>query len=485
MLRVFWCECGQKMKAPIESLGKTGKCVSCGRPITVTLENTAPDDAKSRPKPPPGTASQPPEEENPDVRDELLYESERMSAEEADAAASTPVETAEVYSGRGREMAPESERRGPPPKPRSVGPPPPPPRRHAAAEAHDRFSFDSFGHALDLAIDPRKNGFVVLVGLVCSLGLLILMLVGLGLGGAAAKTAESSPGAALGIAALAGVLCTILGILWVMGCVTVAMGGVSRMVAVQMNEGRRATLGEAFNFAASNILGLGFVVVLSWVGLLLVGVIIQAIPRGLMNIPGIGPVLAGLLTIPVFLANLLLICLIFQVVLIPCIMGVENVGATTALARLKNAFAKAGGRILACEILAFPFVLLIVILIVALVSVALAGSMSACVDVDVEGTVQRLGEHMDDIFSWSGVARPDNPWMTDRASEVSVGAMFGLTPQTRRHKEEGAGALVGGRLALLSGVIVQIFLCSFVLVFVTICLVFVYRTSQQKEGSCR
>ncbi len=41
-MRVFWCTCGQKMRVPEERLGRSGRCVRCGKEITVTYANTTP-----------------------------------------------------------------------------------------------------------------------------------------------------------------------------------------------------------------------------------------------------------------------------------------------------------------------------------------------------------------------------------------------------------------------------------------------------------
>lgn len=38
--RVYWCGCGQKMRVLLPKLGRTGRCVACGRRIKPTLENT-------------------------------------------------------------------------------------------------------------------------------------------------------------------------------------------------------------------------------------------------------------------------------------------------------------------------------------------------------------------------------------------------------------------------------------------------------------
>lgn len=43
MHRVYWCECGQKMRVPERLLGQSGACISCGRGITVTMANTTAD----------------------------------------------------------------------------------------------------------------------------------------------------------------------------------------------------------------------------------------------------------------------------------------------------------------------------------------------------------------------------------------------------------------------------------------------------------
>lgn len=43
MHRIYWCDCGQKMRVPAHLLGQTGACISCGRSITVTMANTAAD----------------------------------------------------------------------------------------------------------------------------------------------------------------------------------------------------------------------------------------------------------------------------------------------------------------------------------------------------------------------------------------------------------------------------------------------------------
>ena len=42
MERVFYCECGQKMRVTPDMLGITGPCMRCGRTITPTEENTQP-----------------------------------------------------------------------------------------------------------------------------------------------------------------------------------------------------------------------------------------------------------------------------------------------------------------------------------------------------------------------------------------------------------------------------------------------------------
>jgi hypothetical protein len=54
---ILTCKCGQEMSVPDEAVGKTGRCVSCGRSIKITMKNVRPAPLDVVPLTPPGPSA--------------------------------------------------------------------------------------------------------------------------------------------------------------------------------------------------------------------------------------------------------------------------------------------------------------------------------------------------------------------------------------------------------------------------------------------
>ena len=456
-MRIFYCECGQKMKVAEEMLGKSGKCVGCGRAITVTEANTesegapAPASPGGPPPPPPPPDIGSDLSESPDV-EELLEPAGGMAV--------------------GEEAVP-----APPPPPPSA-PPTAPPRAPsfrpsaapARAAAERAFGIDTILGALDMAFDLRKNVIAIAVGVVCFIGLALLGYVGQ----AILEDGGGDPEQSI----VMGLVVALLMLLWLLACLGMAMGGVARMVTLELDFKQRATVGQGIGFILRQVIGLALVFALLAVGIGLVGVVLKLVLMILLKVPGIGPIVAGALTIPAFLIVLFLVCFALQGVLAPSVMAVENCGAGRAISRLLALIPRAGGRTLAYELMAMSVALPTLIVVFFVFSGALYGATSMSSDVGAVG------------MSYLRSYLPENPMDSSgfgvRPSRRSNVGLF--DPSINRgwrgeEKDEGpkAGVKAGFWLVKVSAGLIGTFFVAFLLVYFTTCLTIIYRAVRQNE----
>ncbi|HIJ64731.1 MAG TPA: hypothetical protein HPP77_02165 [Candidatus Hydrogenedentes bacterium] len=323
MLRVFRCECGQKMKVTPEMLGKAGRCVHCGRVVTPTAGNAPPmpprrSDAapatEERPQPSPVPDSGSDLSEAPDL-EELLVPEEDFEDE---------------YEG-----AEEASRH--PPAPRQ---PPPPPRTRRPEPPQESFGLDTFIRAVDIALDWRKIVVSMALGGICVVGILICIFIG-------AQDNDLIP------------VAIVLGVVWAVAWSGIFAGGVGRLVEIELTERRRAPAREAWRFIGRRFVGLAF----GTLGLVLAAILLGALVNGIVfligMIPWLGPILAGILTLPLFVFNLLLFCVLWNVWIVPCIMAVEDCGAVSAVDRLVQLVVRRAGRLIAYEVIANSIIALV------------------------------------------------------------------------------------------------------------------------------
>jgi len=96
------------------------------------------------------------------------------------------------------------------------------------------------------------------------------------------------------------------------------------------------------------------------------------------GVPFIGPLVAGLLMLPVFLFNLLWICALATAGYLPCVMAIESCGAVQGARRLIELLRKRGGRFIAYQIISSSIIGPVLFFIVVLVGVALGIAGIAC-----------------------------------------------------------------------------------------------------------
>lgn len=327
--------------------------------------------------------------------------------------------------------------------------------------------FDSYLHVMDIAVDVRKLAFAVLVGIAW----LVLTAI---LGWVLLETSAWWLG-------------LFLILLWTCACLGIAVGGVSRAVAIELSEHHRIPLGGIFSFVFRHIAGLSLVVLGVTLAVLLAGLIINGLIVGLGMIPGLGPILVGLLVIPLFLVNLVLWILLLQVLLVPAVMGVEDCSPMTAFTRVLSLIRHHGGRFLAYVAVAGIVVSLVGVFIFFMLAppfmatMATSGGGTAMMPGGPSfssGSISPFIYMMNDMrvpllepeqvahAQWNNPGR--NPW-EDMARQG-----------TSRSQGPGLATRMGTGLAGLSGGILMVSILSLFFVYGVACLVVTYRATQDE-----
>lgn len=311
-MRVFYCDCGQKMRVSESTLGRSGHCPRCRKIVTVTMENTAAEPLA----PPIPDAPASPQQEDMLVPAAGVDASDPPSLEEL----------LEEEAPNAAMSAPQAGLAAPAPPP----PPPPPPRRPAAAQrayvearmaAAQPNAFDTLLRGLNAGLDWRKC-------LLACAALLVWFLVALLLGGIMIMNIPA------GIVLLA---------IWCGAAQGVVQGGLSHMCCAELRERRTQSLMETFAFIGRRILDLCVAIMGAAVVVVVFLAIINTAFAYVSAIQTIGPILAALLLIPVFVFNLLGILLLFSLLMVPCIIAADDCGILPALRRLVRLLLRQGG----------------------------------------------------------------------------------------------------------------------------------------------
>lgn len=167
-------------------------------------------------------------------------------------------------------------------------------------------------YAADLAVDWRKLSFALQLG--------VGWAAGLALCGLLAKDADEW-------AILAGVA---LGLLWTAVCFNWLIGGIGRLVTLQL-EGRRYSRADAWHFVRSHWLAVAFGNCIPILGIGGISLIFVLLVRQLGAVPGIGQTLGALMIVPTFFYCLGALAIVLNSYMLPCIMGIENVGLRQAI----------------------------------------------------------------------------------------------------------------------------------------------------------
>ena len=387
MDRIFVCSCGKKLGVSSEAFGKRAKCPRCGGDIVATEANTTPvvsDEmnlmaalssppptpsepikrAASPPAPPPPPRPSAPPPPPPSPAAAL----ERGTPHFEPAPSQIAVEKQAPQPPPPPPPPPRPTAPQPPPPPRPTAPqPPPPPAPRAAGQ--ERFGFDTLIAAFDLALDRSKILFVLILVLIGAVGLLACF---------GASMALVKPDAGIGTL-LIGFVLALLAVIWTFGIAGVAYGGVARLVEIELTEHRRATMSEAWSFVSRRFLDLIFALL----GVLLAVVISLAIFNAIIyfittKIPGLGPVLGGLLTIPVFLVNLAGLFVLCNASMVPCIIAVEDCSLEKAIRRLVAILPKSAGRLFAYELITVGLAFELVVPLAVLIGLALSSALATC-----------------------------------------------------------------------------------------------------------
>lgn len=315
-MRIFYCDCGQKMRVEENKLGRRGRCVKCGQVVAVTWENTIPEDHAA------GHAAAPPPPPSPGAV---------RSVAGSDLSDAPPVEELlEPVEGPVASVPPPP----PPPPPRQIAPSP---ERavYAVQPQRETNSFDLLLRGINTALDWRKA--------LTALAALIVMFLG-----------------ALPLAVTAYVHPDLYGIvllLWFGACAGLLTGLFARLINIELVEFRRPKLSEAFGFVGRHFMELVLVLVVSVIAALVIGFVVNGLAALVVKLPGVGTLLGALLVIPLFLFNFLLLFSIYNVYSVPCIMAVEDCTAVEAVNRLVRLVSRRLGHLLTLQMLTSAVVL--------------------------------------------------------------------------------------------------------------------------------
>jgi hypothetical protein len=201
-------------------------------------------------------------------------------------------------------------------------PPPPPPAERAKPIARNLWG-DVFLNAISVTFDSHKIALAALIGVVWLIG---IALVGVAMFRPAQHGTE------------------LLSVLRTSACIGIAIGGIARLVEIELSQARRREIAEGLQFILRNLATLPFILLVLALGILLSQAIVNLLVGFLAT--NSGAVLGGILAIPLFLVNLsALVFLALEVPLVPCIMAVEDCGAFAAFLHLNRLFAERGGRL--------------------------------------------------------------------------------------------------------------------------------------------
>lgn len=321
-----------------------------------------------------------------------------------------------------------------------------PPRRPAAGA---KFGFDTLLGAIDMAFDPRKLLFVFCILLIAAVGAAVL---------AGLCVLIMKAQMMLGM----GLLIILLGV-WGSACAGILIGGLARLVDYELVHGARARLGEAWGFVLRHLPGLAFSLLVLFFLNLLTGAIVNGIIYGVGQIPAIGPSLAGILTIPLFLLNLLAILVFINLTMVPAIMAVEDCDLFAALKRLLATLSKRAGRILSYEMAVSIVLWPLVVFVLMLLSSATAVTC-----------VSTSGDSMRSLASSFSPTRSSE----DGGDLLGGGDIFRGSEPKPRSQASDTGKDIGGLISMVSfGVIFAALLC-FVISFLIASLTIVYRAAR-------
>jgi hypothetical protein len=245
--------------------------------------------------------------------------------------------------------------------------PPPPPAERAKPMARNLWG-DVFLNAISVTFDSHKIALAALIGVVWLIG---IALVGVAMFRSAQHGTEL-------LSVLRGMIGGIVfAVVWTSACTGIAIGGIARLVEIELSQARRREIAEGLQFILRNLATLPFILLVLALGILLSQAIVNLLVGFLAT--NSGAVRGGILAIPLFLVNLsALIFLALEVPLVPCIMAVEDCGALAAFLHLNRLFAERGGRLVACQLLALAITWPLILLALGVVVTALVPTLRVC-----------------------------------------------------------------------------------------------------------
>jgi hypothetical protein len=327
-----------------------------------------------------------------------------------------------------------------------------------------QIGFDTYLRVMDVAADTRKLVFAFSIG--------VLWLIGVGIFGYV--------GEAMLRGGTAPWLPVVLSVIWTCAMGGVAIGGTSYSVEVELSEHRRARLSEIYNFVMRHILDLGLIVLVMVLGVLLAGLLFNGLYLFLGSIPGVGPILAGLLVIPVFFVNLLLWIMLLFTTLVPCIIGVERLGMVGAVRALVKLLTRHGPRFLAYAAVAGIVVTMVSLFLIVLVLPPFALSSGGSIISSLGGSSFGSPGTMDfsDFFSRLPELVEDSV-LPPAAVAHAQWQRQGWQQQQQYSTQEMSGAeSFGAWLAGVSTSLLGLALGTFLWVYATACLVVTYRATR-------
>jgi len=194
MHRIYWCECGQKMRIQEGMIGKKWNCVNpnCRQSFVPTEQNTQAVEASPAP----------PAAERP--------------------AFAVP----SVAQPRTGEVGPIST------------PPAPPPPERAKPIARNLWG-DIFLNAINVTFDSHKIALATVIGVVWLIG---VALVGVGM----FRSVQHGTELLSGLGGLIGGI--VFAVVWTCACIGIAIGGVARLVEIELSQARRREIAEGVQF---------------------------------------------------------------------------------------------------------------------------------------------------------------------------------------------------------------------------------------------
>ncbi len=328
-MRVYYCDCGQKMRVPEEKLDRRGHCPRCGRIVTVTLDNTLPSNKvrpakieRHTPKPdlvPPALATPEPYPPKPPKAppaeassEQCLKEASTQDAEPAPSprppAAPPPAQPAENMPPRRKGVFLTPITPLPPPeRSNSVLPPP-------GTKRLRENSLELLLNAITAAMDFRKWLFAFVILLIWLAGGAVLLFT----------------------AYIHWMLTLLLGILWGALCWGAGIGYLSRLIHVHLNEKRAISFSHSERFLSRRFFDLILSLLAPCAPLAVIGIFLNGVLFLMSQPPEPGSVFSGVFLFPAFLINGVLLLMAITSALVPCIIAVEDVDLKNALNRLSG-----------------------------------------------------------------------------------------------------------------------------------------------------